>query len=145
MAAHNEAVLLGKPAGAAPYRPCSISTDRVANPDNVSLFTYFNKKGRILGKLNQVELFWEVLDHSTVHVAHWPGSDLAFQRCVSPRYKATGNVGVNDPINMLLRDLPENAYRTMPAGRHYFVHLPECKLLFYVDSNDRIVEWAYYR
>ena len=144
LAAYNESVLLGKPTPAPLPMVCGLSSGSASNPAGPSPFSFLNEPGIALGDSREAELFWKKEDQSTTYVARWQGQPFLFQRVLSRKYAAPGNIRAGDTALALTNQAGEGAYQSIPAGRGYFLHFPACRLIFLVDPEGRIEEWAKY-
>ena len=145
IAVFNEAVLKSAPLPPPPSKNCVHSNNFNARPDGVSLLSYFRKSGKYLDKEGFAELYWEAKSNSSVHLTRWQGGDdFIFQRFITAKYSAPGGVSVGDSAQSLLQKFQSEDYRSIPAGKKYFIHLPACRLIFLINGEESIEEWARY-
>lgn len=117
-----------------------------SNPafDNLSPFSFIQQEGLPLDADGDASLYWEQLDLFMVYVPTWLGDAYFMKRVNSPQIAAPGNIRVGYRAQVLLQQAKEQSHTIIPSSEGYFIHFPNCQVIFQVNEKDRISEWVKY-
>jgi len=110
--------------------------------DGVIPYKYIRTLGKFIDENQKATFYTELLPNSNVLVAHWEGQFILLQRISNPQIKAKGGLGVGNHSKVLFDNLEDSDFSVLSEQKGYFVYINSCKLIFKINSQEIIEEWA---
>ena len=120
----------------------SFSKDAQTKVDEVTPYKYINVQSVYLDQNQNAAFYSEKLPNSVVLVASWQGQPIILQRIKSNTILSKGDLKNGLPVKYLFEKLEENSFNIIQANDGYFVNCFTCQLIFKINKQGKITEWA---